>query len=380
MAGIKRIDIETFRGIRDLHLENLSSINILTGDNNCGKTSILEVLQSWSQPDNFNTWESLLRRGNMRLRRLSLYEGFYDLFDINLEKKFIHYQIQEDNCADVLLKATESIEEVPPARKDEILGIKRYSQTIREDENSGYQLYIEGLDDMLEPLSRLELEIQINNNVVNTKNIYEEQLSIPYVIDTEKNSYYHNVVYISPSRHTEGSVYLNSVLNDPELYEEMLGILRDYDEGIISINYAMANELNPGSGRGVFKILSRSCKKALPLNVYGDGMKKALLLMSAVMKAKNGVLLLDEFETAIHTSAMDRTFRWILRTCQKLNVQVFLTSHSREAIDKVLKCDPELQKDISVYTLYKDREQTLVRHLTGEQAVEAQDNMGLELR
>ena len=380
MAGIKRIDIETFRGIRDLHLENLSSINILTGDNNCGKTSILEVLQSWSQPDNFNTWESLLRRGNMRLRRLSLYEGFYDLFDINLEKKFIHYQIQEDNCADVLLKATESIEEVPPARKDEILGRKRYSQTIREDENSGYQLYIEGLDDMLEPLSRLELEIQINNNVVNTKNIYEEQLSIPYVIDTEKNSYYHNVVYISPSRHTEGSVYLNSVLNDPELYEEMLGILRDYDEGIISINYAMANELNPGSGRGVFKILSRSCKKALPLNVYGDGMKKALLLMSAVMKAKNGVLLLDEFETAIHTSAMDRTFRWILRTCQKLNVQVFLTSHSREAIDKVLKCDPELQKDISVYTLYKDREQTLVRHLTGEQAVEAQDNMGLELR
>lgn len=380
MAGIKRIDIETFRGIRDLHLENLSSINILTGDNNCGKTSILEVLQSWSQPDNFNTWGSLLRRGNMRLRRLSLYEGFYDLFDINLEKKFIHYQIQEDNCTDVLLKATESIEEVSSARKDEILGIKRYSQTIREDENSGYQLYIEGLDDMPEPLSRLELEIQINNNVVNTKNIYEEQLSIPYVIDTEKNSYYHNVVYISPSRHTEGSVYLNSVLNDPELYEEMLGILRDYDEGIISINYAMANELNPGSGRGVFKILSRSCKKALPLNVYGDGMKKALLLMSAVMKAKNGVLLLDEFETAIHTSAMDRTFRWILRTCQKLNVQVFLTSHSREAIDKVLKCDPELQKDISVYTLYKDREQTLVRHLTGAQAVEAQDNMGLELR
>ncbi len=380
MAGIKRIDIETFRGIRDLHLEKLSSINILTGDNNCGKTSILEVLQSWAQPDNFNTWGSLLRRGNMRLRRLSLYEGFYDLFDINLEKKFIHYQIQEDNCTDVLLKATESIEEVSSARKDEILGIKRYSQTIREDENSGYQLYIEGLDDMPEPLSRLELEIQINNNVVNTKNIYEEQLSIPYVIDTEKNSYYHNVVYISPSRHTEGSIYLNSVLNDPELYEEMLGILRDYDEGIISINYDMANELNPGSGRGVFKILSRSCKKALPLNVYGDGMKKALLLMSAVMKARNGVLLLDEFETAIHTSAMDRTFRWILRTCQKLNVQVFLTSHSREAIDKVLKCDPELQKDISVYTLYKDREQTLVRHLTGEQAVEAQDNMGLELR
>ena len=37
--------------------------------------------------------------------------------------------------------------------------------------------------------------------------------------------------------------------------------------------------------------------------------------MSAVLKAQNGILLLDEFETAIHTSAMDRTFRWILETC-----------------------------------------------------------------
>ena len=29
-----------------------------------------------------------------------------------------------------------------------------------------------------------------------------------------------------------------------------------------------------GMNRGVYKILSRSSQKALPLNVYGDGMKK----------------------------------------------------------------------------------------------------------
>lgn len=85
--------------------------------------------------------------------------------------------------------------------------------------------------------------------------------------------------------------------------------------------------------------------------MYGDGMKKAILLMSAVVKAKNGILLLDEFETAIHTSAMNKTFHWILRTCRKLNVQVFLTSHSKEAIDKVLKCAPEIQDDIALSML-----------------------------
>ena len=74
----------------------------------------------------------------------------------------------------------------------------------------------------------------------------------------------------------------------------MLDILKEYDEGIISINYDNDSRY---PGRGIYKILSRSCKEALPLNVYGDGMKKAILLMSAVLKAQNGILLLDEFET-----------------------------------------------------------------------------------
>ena len=68
----------------------------------------------------------------------------------------------------------------------------------------------------------------------------------------------------------------------------------------------------------VSKILSKSNKKALPLNVYGDGMKKAILLMSAVIAAKDGILLLDEFETAIHTSAMNKTFKWIIESCEKI--------------------------------------------------------------
>lgn len=221
----------------------------------------------------------------------------------------------------------------------------------------------------------------IGSNLV--KRICEEVPSAKVVGIDSVNDYYDVALKefrlnISPVRHAEGSVFLNNVLEDPELYEEMIEILREYDEGIVSINYDTKNEA--GFNRGIYKVLSRTSRKALPLNVYGDGMKKAILLMSAVVKAKNGILLLDEFETAIHTSAMNKTFHWILRTCRKLNVQVFLTSHSKEAIDKVLKCAPEIQDDIALYTLYRGKEGTLVRRLSGKDAVEAQDNMGLELR
>ena len=171
-------------------------------------------------------------------------------------------------------------------------------------------------------------------------------------------------------------LFLGDVLNIPDLYEEMLGVLKEFDENILSINYSN----DDGKRRGVYKILSKSQKKALPLNVYGDGMKKAILLMSAVIKAENGILLLDEFETAIHTSAMDKVFRWILESCKKLNVQVFMTSHSKEAIEKILKCAPNLKSDIAVYTIYKDESGSSVRRLTAEKAIEVQDEMRLELR
>ena len=83
MAVINSINIETFRGISNLKLDNLAEINILTGDNNSGKTSILEILQSLEEPDSFKIWRTLLRRGTFINRGLSYYEGFYDLFNIN---------------------------------------------------------------------------------------------------------------------------------------------------------------------------------------------------------------------------------------------------------------------------------------------------------
>ena len=62
MIYIKSLDIKSFRGISSLQLNGLSPINILTGDNNSGKTSVLEVLQSYSNPENFRIWGTVLRR------------------------------------------------------------------------------------------------------------------------------------------------------------------------------------------------------------------------------------------------------------------------------------------------------------------------------
>ena len=52
---------------------------------------------------------------------------------------------------------------------------------------------------------------------------------------------------------------------------------------------------------------------------------------------------------------------------------MFLTSHSKEAIDRILKCAPEIREDMAVYTLYKEETETSVRRLTAEKAIEVQE-------
>lgn len=367
MDSISSIEIKSFRGIKSLRLENLAQINILTGDNNCGKTSVLEVLESFRHPDEFGEWSSILRKERYVPFRygISYYEGFYDLFDVNSFEKKVEYIIQTgEKNTHVLLTAKESLEEMTVAEYEKLSGL--YSSVEEE-----------GLEtEQLQHIPKLDLEIYINAKRRKRAKIYEGQrMPFPLRIHAEDQK---NIVYVSPFQHTAGMVFLDNVLDNPELYEEMLLVLQEFDENIVSINYS--NDENKQQGRGVYKILSKSHKKALPLNMYGDGMKKAVLLMSAVISAKDGVLLLDEFETAIHTSAMNKVFKWILETCKKLNVQMFLTSHSKEAIDKILKCSPDVRKDMAVYTLYREKENTSVRRLSAEKAIEVQDEMGLELR
>lgn len=373
---ISTIKIESFRGIKNLYIEGLAPINIITGDNNSGKTSALEIIETLDAPANPSMWRSLIRRDRFMpaLTGLSLYEGFLSLFNIDGQKRNVRYEITFSDGETVKIEVNGEVveESIPINEWQELSGIYPSREEIDEKE-----------DGLTEDVNKLIWTVDLNGQRILDNSIYDMQRAMKKGMGQgadhlDENIHLADVRYISPVRHAEGTVYLNSVLDSPELYEQMLQILREFDPGIISINVDNSDEKYRRGN--VYKILSKEHNSALPLNVYGDGMKKAVLLMSAVVKTQGGILLLDEFETAIHTSAMDKTFKWILETCMKLNVQLFLTTHSEEAIDKVLKCSPELQNKINVYTLYKKDDETVARRLDARKAIEIKDEMGIELR
>lgn len=365
---ISGIDIQRYRGITSLKLDKLQRINILTGDNNSGKTSVLEVLSILKNPGSFNSWLDV-SRGDGAISGLSVYERMNDLFNVNFEGKQVKYNIAfEDEQMELELNGFDSVVEMPEKEYYSRIGVLGLIADEYEAENAAGRLMI---------VPKTELVLKINHKKVGEWGIYEGQWRTLLPAKKVDNCYLRKVVHVSPFSHVSGNIYLKEILNNPDLYEEMLEVLKAFDPGILSINYDNAE--TPRSG-GYYKILSKENNKALPLNMYGDGMKKAILLMSAVVKAKDGILLLDEFETAIHTSAMDQIFSWILKTCMRLNIQVFLTSHSKEAIEKVLNCSDDLQSNMAIYTLYRDGEGCSVRRMMASDAILLKNEMGLELR
>lgn len=360
---VKSLQIASYRGIENLCLKELNHINILTGNNNSGKTSILEVLFTLDNPHNIGAWARVIRKNRTGRGNVSFYDGFFNLFPVDEEEKRIAYSYIDCNDKEkkILLCAKMEETQIPEREMHKINGFIKTGYERDEEEN-------------MVDTKCMHLSINIDSEQVKEYVLFDFQSRMSMFVDREKS--FVRAIYISPVDHSLGNLYLNDVFEDSALYEEMLEILKKFDENIISINAVPAEN---GSA-AQYVILTKNHKRALPLSVYGDGMKKAILLLSAIVKAKDGILLLDEFETAIHTTAMDTLFSWILESAKKLNVQVFLTSHSQEAIDRVLKCNKNLQKDINVYTLYKKENKNLVRRMGCIEAIHAQDALGLELR
>jgi hypothetical protein len=90
----------------------------------------------------------------------------------------------------------------------------------------------------------------------------------------------------------------------------------------------------------------RAFREPVPIYTFGDGLKRILSFALSISRARDGLLLIDEIETAIHASLLDKTFAWLVHSCKAMNVQLFATTHSLEAMDAILSATPAEQDTV----------------------------------
>ena len=118
-------------------------------------------------------------------------------------------------------------------------------------------------------------------------------------------------------------------------------MLRAFDQRVLDL------EIITDRSTGSPMIAVRQHNSALlPASVMGDGFRRALMIAVALTQARNGLLLIDEIETALHVSVLDRLFRWLTEACKMYDVQLFATTHSLEAVTAILKSIPEAAPNV----------------------------------
>jgi len=78
----------------------------------------------------------------------------------------------------------------------------------------------------------------------------------------------------------------------------------------------------------------------VPFYSLGEGVGRILTLILHLVNAKDGTLLIDEFENGLHYIIQEPLWRMIFQIAEQLNVQVFATTHSEDclwAFSEVLK-------------------------------------------
>jgi len=85
------------------------------------------------------------------------------------------------------------------------------------------------------------------------------------------------------------------------------------------------------------KVKISDAPRPIPLNSLGDGILRVLQLVLKVFPAKDGFLLIDEFENGLHFSVQEKVWALLFELAQKLNIQIFATTHSWDCIESFAK-------------------------------------------
>ena len=76
----------------------------------------------------------------------------------------------------------------------------------------------------------------------------------------------------------------------------------------------------------------RDTRGSHPLRSLGDGVLRAFQLAIKSIEAKEGFLLIDEFENGLHYSVQQDVWRFVFKVAAEFGIQVFATTHSWDCV------------------------------------------------
>ena len=129
-----------------------------------------------------------------------------------------------------------------------------------------------------------------------------------------------------------GSLWDEIALTDGE--KDVVEALRIIDPKIFAVSM-VGGETRSRARTAIVR--AKHIPRPVPLRSFGDGMNRLFAIVLSLINASGGLLLVDEFENGLHHAVQLDAWRMIFRLAHTLDVQVFATSHSWDAVDSFQK-------------------------------------------
>ena len=352
----KNIKIENFRGIDTLEINDFKQINLFVGENNCGKTTILEALflitgiSKPQLPMTINQLRGLnYMLGDDKEHLLVYHKLDYEnkilIETVGKETKrtlkiFPHNPIGNDDITSRLDK--NFLEKIPlnTSTKNQTVDGYNYEFTITKKgkpEHHKASIYPKGLIYQQEiPRNYKET---INATIVNPVNVLNQL----------------------PEN-------LNLLIKTKRI-DKVVKILQKIDNSILNIIVGTDNLIYCDTG----------LNQLIPINVMGDGIRRAFSLIVTVANFSNGCVFIDEIENGFHYKSIEIMWKAIFEASKEFGVQIFATTHSMECVtgfynSYISDKRPEDNSEIRLYRLEKNKDSINSKMFDAEMLKIAIDN------
>ena len=329
---LNSLEIHNFRGFKHLQIERLRRVNLIVGKNNIGKSSLLEALELYAHNgDPAFLWKFLQSRNESKPYSRSHIENLNPKNRLP-ELKYLFYGRKE---IDRFIKP---IIIGPINSSDDLLSISIGWYIRLQDEKEG--------------ISKLQL---LKPDEYDT---FENPIP-RFTIQTGKSSKSYPLMSGLESPISEFEVKIDAIaLASSGLDQEVIGVLWDRI-ALTELEKEVAEAMRiivPGIERlsvvgsldsrdQALSTISSRTREVIPiikvagveepiaLRSLGDGTQRLFGLALALVNAKDGILLIDEIENGLHYSVQPDIWRLICLLAQRLNVQVFATTHSWDCVE-----------------------------------------------
>ena len=377
---IKEFHVELFRKFRSINFNNLDRVNLFLGNNNAGKTTLLEAIYTLTCGSNLD----MLLATAIRLKKSS--PSMFEFMEMLLSM----FHNRENVPLDFILTA-ELVKGEPiglghrfiPSRifaelEPTLMGSFGSGEMFYKDQRTTQSIQYLGEWETIGLADNTKVKVPFPFSSIHVKELNPNSGFVaPFLksrfvdILTHRDSEESFKIYSFLKREKRGKLMVEFVQELSQTFPNIIGIdCLPYPTG----DFGPVSFMTQDSG-------------LLPISSFGEGLQRWYNILGGMVVYQDAIHCIEEIDATFHPEAQKQLATNLVHYSKKYNNQLFMTSHSLEFVDNLLEAvygsDQEPEEDcIRIITLRNDPKTNQVksRVLTGKEAYESREKYRMELR